>query len=738
MSAPLIVHFNGSQRHACRRWSHALVLLLAILTMLMPARTVEAQGFQPPGGGKSLKDLIKKKVPKLIDPSATPKSPESPEAPESPKSPGASDAPKEPAPVGASESGVEADPVAPKEPTATFAREDRIPVVRVYGNSVAVLADGTVEILSDSHSAISIKKAVDRLGKRVTALGWIHGSGGGVIALCTDGSLAWLTEPRRKIQGAEPSYGLLEIPEACRSRRNPVRNIHSTSSNFVAIMSDGSIVCWGMNPSQCKVPDGISRGGRKVVDVSAGRRHIVALLADGSVVCWGENGVGQCDVPDGLGRGERKVTSVSAGYDRTVALLADGSVACWGANDSGQCLVPLGIGGPGKRVTSVAAVSEAVTFATLEDGSGVAWHNGKIAPVYIRDEVAKGQRNVVAMKPPIWICADGSVIGNKDLALDDIGLPKVGCTSMQYLAPGAGVWMLADGSIRQHDESDESTWPIAEGLATPERPAIQVLSHRLGGGNDDYMAILADGSVVSSRPELLASNLRSPEASAVSLASAPDGTRVALCTDGSLMVAEAFPPEYVESLESRLELSGQEFKEMSHGLLLLKDGSVRRLNGQEASWLSLPKGIMTGEIPVSSIVGAGWLALSDGQLVGSTTFGPLPPSPIGTSRNPVVSAAPGIAILADGSICTWSAGKLVFQGRPSDAGDPQATVPKAVSVHRPAHALTEVSLVILEDGSVTWLRHADGACFRPICGIRSGYLVIPRQCKVFGSLLNDF
>ncbi len=74
--------------------------------------------------------------------------------------------------------------------------------------------------------------------------------------------------------------------------------------------------------------------------IAAGLYHTVALLADGSVVCWGDNDYGQCSVPTGIGTPQNPVASVAAGNYHTVALLADGSVVCWGLNNSGQCDVP--------------------------------------------------------------------------------------------------------------------------------------------------------------------------------------------------------------------------------------------------------------------------------------------------------------------------------------------------------------------------------------------------------------
>ena len=66
----------------------------------------------------------------------------------------------------------------------------------------------------------------------------------------------------------------------------------------VAVLEDGSAVCWGDTTGK-RIPD---TGGRAFVQVSAGTWHTVAILDDGSCVGWGRNYNGVCDIPDTQGR----------------------------------------------------------------------------------------------------------------------------------------------------------------------------------------------------------------------------------------------------------------------------------------------------------------------------------------------------------------------------------------------------------------------------------------------------
>src|SRR5262249_21570497 len=130
--------------------------------------------------------------------------------------------------------------------------------------------------------------------------------------------------------------------------------------------------------------------GATVKELAAGSAHTCALLSDGSVKCWGYafggepgNGnkvhIGDNEMPSSVG--PRSLTTVPGvtvealrtGADHTCTLLSDGSVKCWADNSSGQ----LGYGtthiiGDNELPSSVGAVSitttPAVTVKSLTGG----------------------------------------------------------------------------------------------------------------------------------------------------------------------------------------------------------------------------------------------------------------------------------------------------------------------------------------------------------------------------------
>jgi alpha-tubulin suppressor-like RCC1 family protein len=118
-----------------------------------------------------------------------------------------------------------------------------------------------------------------------------------------------------------------------------------------AIVSGGSIECWGFNDhgqlgngttATSPVPVSVS-GLTGAVDVGAGGYHSCAVVSGGAVDCWGDDGSGE------LGNGATVdssvpvavsaligATSVSSGSNQTCAIVAGGSVVCWGDNTDGE------------------------------------------------------------------------------------------------------------------------------------------------------------------------------------------------------------------------------------------------------------------------------------------------------------------------------------------------------------------------------------------------------------------
>lgn len=187
-----------------------------------------------------------------------------------------------------------------------------------------------------------------------------------------------------------------------------------------AILTDGSVKCWGNNGSgQLGQGHFNSMGdqagemasltgiplGESARFVAAGGAHTCAILQSGQVKCWGNNAYGQLGVNDTASRGGapadmaglttvdlngRTAVQLALGDMHSCALLSDQTVKCWGSGQYGQTgygtlsnrgdwSIPManfgsvGLGGPVKSI----AAGLNHTCAVLLDDSVKCWgYNG--------------------------------------------------------------------------------------------------------------------------------------------------------------------------------------------------------------------------------------------------------------------------------------------------------------------------------------------------------------------------
>jgi hypothetical protein len=176
--------------------------------------------------------------------------------------------------------------------------------------------------------------------------------------------------------------------------------IATGTAHACVILEDGSVKCWGKNTDgQLGLGDQRDRGflpgemgdalpavalgsGRHARSISCGARHTCAVLSDGSVECWGANArgeLGQGDVtPRGVAPGQmgdalipvdlgtgRTARSLAAGDDYTCATLDDNSVKCWGDNSAGN----LGLGDTASRGDAAGEMGDSLARVDLGPGN---------------------------------------------------------------------------------------------------------------------------------------------------------------------------------------------------------------------------------------------------------------------------------------------------------------------------------------------------------------------------------
>jgi len=187
------------------------------------------------------------------------------------------------------------------------------------------------------------------------------------------------------------------------------------------ILDNGSVSCWGRNPSGQLGNGGNTvknaptltsslGSGRTAIAISAGEEHTCVILDSGSVSCWGwgyygqlGNGANNLGVyspspPINLGV-SRTAVALDAGTRHTCAILDNGSVSCWGINyygqlgngESGQSAdknVPTLTASLGLGRTAIAIASgQHHSCAVLDNGSVSCWgkDNGKLGRGWAED-----------------------------------------------------------------------------------------------------------------------------------------------------------------------------------------------------------------------------------------------------------------------------------------------------------------------------------------------------------------
>lgn len=174
-----------------------------------------------------------------------------------------------------------------------------------------------------------------------------------------------------------------------------VRQIAAGSLHACALLSDGTVRCWGKRSftgagkggdGEIKMDAPVQvKGLAGAVRLSASDRHTCALGKDGSVSCWGRANLGGLpgaptsvveEEPTAV-PGIADAVDVAAGHDHTCVLRASGKVSCWGVSG---LVGELG-GGPDRRdgLVEVQGISDAVAVVAGDDVSCAYRASGKIS-----------------------------------------------------------------------------------------------------------------------------------------------------------------------------------------------------------------------------------------------------------------------------------------------------------------------------------------------------------------------
>jgi alpha-tubulin suppressor-like RCC1 family protein len=162
--------------------------------------------------------------------------------------------------------------------------------------------------------------------------------------------------------------------------RPAVTAISAAINHACALLSDGTVSCWGSN-DKGQLGTGTRRRSLTAVAVrgltdakaiSTAWNMSCALISGGTVKCWGENRNGELGDGTTVTRatpvtvsGLTDVIAVSAGGASACALLADHTVRCWGANAYGG--LGNGTRTPSLTPVAVSGLTDATAISVHED-----------------------------------------------------------------------------------------------------------------------------------------------------------------------------------------------------------------------------------------------------------------------------------------------------------------------------------------------------------------------------------
>lgn len=204
----------------------------------------------------------------------------------------------------------------------------------------------------DGGSGTPVKLVAPAQGARAVVFGPAYGCvlrGGSVLCF---GERSSLIAPELEPPPDKPSKkpAPVKAPPFVKDLKDAT-DLAAGASHACAILSNGSLRCWGSNEFG-QLGDGTTvsraapvevKGVPPVQSVVLGEAHTCALLADNTMQCWGDNGRGQLgDGTEGARGAPSAVTALShlqsihAGRRHTCAVLDSNALYCFGENGSAQ------------------------------------------------------------------------------------------------------------------------------------------------------------------------------------------------------------------------------------------------------------------------------------------------------------------------------------------------------------------------------------------------------------------
>ena len=256
------------------------------------------------------------------------------------------------------------------------------------GGGVKCWGDGQIGDLGNgTFSSSSVPVNVAGLSSGVAAIS--AGFHGGCALMLTGGVKCWGDNGHGQLGNG--TTVTRSVPGDVTGLTSGVAQVSQGMDDACALMTDGTVKCWGTN-SEGELGHGTTSADvltpvdvlglpGPVGSVSASSYHSCVVTTAGAAMCWGSNlfhqlgnGTGiDSSVPVGVSGLSSGVSAISATPFGTCALTTAGGVKCWGANDHGQ----LGTGDERYRATPANVVGGSTCALTTSGGVRCWGSNGQ-------------------------------------------------------------------------------------------------------------------------------------------------------------------------------------------------------------------------------------------------------------------------------------------------------------------------------------------------------------------------
>jgi len=246
------------------------------------------------------------------------------------------------------------------------------------------------------------------------------------------------------------SAGAWSETDACKIGCNQgtclrVVDLGAGPAHTCAVLSDGSVRCWGYDDLALLFIDSLNDGPAApntftaeptvvpdlddAIEVGGGDAHSCVRTTGDTIKCWGWNGIGQHGTGDIVNHttpvevpGLTGVTSMGVGLAHTCAAMTTGAVACWGLNENGQ------IGNGTIDTTELSPVEVGLPFpaVTVSAGQGHTCAMDSAKNAYCWGDNGGGQignNTTVDVLAPVGVLSDNTdfivAAGNQSYGVGD-------------------------------------------------------------------------------------------------------------------------------------------------------------------------------------------------------------------------------------------------------------------------------------------------------------------------------